>query len=361
MRTRDVLNLAGRSLRWGFAIAYMLVLALATACVYFAGAIWVSVAEEKQEPCELTVTAPSYLEITEQTIQDVLALDGVKGASGLLELSASVTSGSYTANLHLTGIDGDYLDVTYTQGGMFPEESAMPWLVLTETAAKSFADPDKKTQEKTDELPPIDWLGADFALQTGEMTVTAGVSGLIEGQEAAAYISRDMAKELLQRQGQSGRYTAAVVRIRNIGAAEAVTEQITALGYQVENMDTARQEKWDSQLREALYLLLLGTAVLACAAFMKKVDALKNRDGDGSREQALRWMGMEEGRIRALRAVQQLFLSAGGAALGITICYILAAAIPPELRDASDFALTLPAAKAAMVFASCAAVSQFIL
>lgn len=342
MKSSDMLGYALRSIRASFAAAYLLALAIATACMYFAGAIWWNVRTEKAAPCELTVTAPSYLELNEQTVQDILDIPNVLDASGQIAASASAKSGSYTADLNLTGIDGEYLDVVYTQGELFPDSSAMPWLVLTEAAAKSFTDPDKSAQKKTDELPPIDWLNADFTLQVGDVTVAAKVSGVVEGDEAAAYMSQSALQTLLQRQGQSASYTSAVVRIRNIGAAEAVTEQVAAMGYSVENMDSARQTKWNNQLREAVYLLIVCAVVFVCTELIKKVDTLKNRDMEYAREQALYWMGMTAESIQTLWLVQRLFLNIVGATLGVALSSIIAAAIPPELRETTNFALSLP-------------------
>ena len=360
MKNTDIFIYALRSMRPGFAAVYILALLLATACFCFAGAIWADVWTEKQEPCVLSVTAPGYVELNEQTIQDMLEIPEVVEASGRLELSVKVTSGSYTADLNLTGIDGAYLDAVYTQGGLFPEQSAMPWLVLSEAAARSFTDPDKAAQKKKDELPSIDWLSADFTIQTGEITVAAKVCGLTDGEEPTGYISRDMAKTLLQRQGQPAAYTSAAVRITNIGAAEAVTQQIAALGFQVENMDSARQVKWDLQLREAAYLLLLGASVFVCAMLIRTAEGLRNRDRECAQTQALRWMGMPAAKIRALGLAGDICLDILATALGVVVSYIVAWAIPPEMREGTNFALSMPWSGAAMVFALSAGASSFV-
>jgi hypothetical protein len=333
---------AARRIRWGFGTVYITVLALATACLCFSGAIWRSVEDEKQKPCELVVTAPSYLELNEQTVQDILNISDVLDASGCIDVAVTVTSGNYTASFTLIGIDGAYLTATYTQGSPFPEESVMPWMVLTEAAAKSFSDPNKSTQKKSDEMPDLDWLNADFILQAGDITVVSKVRGLTDDETVAGYISQTVAKSLLQRQGQPGGYNSVMVRIRNIGAAEAVAKKIADMGYFVENMDTARQEKWDNQLREAVYLLLLSAVACACARLVKKIDYLKRQAQDSQETEALAWMGMSRYQMQTLAFVGSLQLSILGTTVGVFLSYLVAWLIPTELRDVSNFALTLP-------------------
>lgn len=109
MKNWEMLGYALRSIRARFATAYLPALILATACMYFAGAIWWNVRAEKAEPCELIISAPSYLEMNGQLVQDILNIPDVLGASGQIAASALVKCGSYTAEMTLTGIDGAYL------------------------------------------------------------------------------------------------------------------------------------------------------------------------------------------------------------------------------------------------------------
>lgn len=341
MRTRDLFSLAARSIRPGFGMAHVLITAFVVVCFCFSVAIWTSVSAEKAEPCELTVTAPSYLDLTEQTVQDIDAIPDVVDAAGLVEVPATVESEKYTASLTLVGIDGDYLEVAYSVGDVFPSDSAMPWIILSEAATKSFVDLTDKTKHDANYMPSIDWLNANFALTVGNSNLSAKVSGVFEGNTVAAYISQDMAKQLLQRQGQPSGYTSAAVRITNIGAAEAVTKAISALGYEVANGSDARQEKWDTQLREAVYILILGLAGFLCSVMVKTADSAVNRLERQRRNTALRWEGAADRLIRMLGFVRYCYLNVAGILLGILLHYAVAAFIPMELRESSNFALTI--------------------
>ncbi len=342
MRLGDYLALAGHGAHRGLEAASVLFTAAAVTALCFSGALLAAVRAEKAEPCELTVTAPGYPALTEQSVQDFRAIDRVVDAAGTVEVPVTAESGKYTAGLTLVGIDGDYLDdLVYLMGEPFPTSGAMPWIVLSEAAAQSFTDPEDKTRHGAGYMPDIDWLEADFFLELGGGTVSAKVSGLFEGDGPAAYVGRDIAKALLQSQGQAAGYTGARVRVTDIGAAEAVSRAITDLGYQVENRDSARQEKWDARTREAAYLALLAAAGLLCAGMARMTGAAVGRRESRRRDDVLRWAGMGEAAIRGLGALHSVYLALAGAALGIAAHFFIAALA--ALGDPSSvFALRLP-------------------
>ena len=317
MRLADHLYLAGKTVRPGFGAACALLTALGTACLCFAGTIGAEVRAEKAAPCELAVTAPSYLAVTEQTVQDILDIPGVLDASGVLALSGTAAAGKYTAGLSVTGIDGEYLRLEYELGGGFPAGSAMPWLVLSREAAKSFADPEDKTRRTGDDLADIDWLEEEFTLTLGESDIPARVSGIFQGDEPVCYMSQDMAKQLLQRQGQPSGYTGAVVRIDGAGAAQAVTKAIADMGYQAQGDEAARQEGWDARGREAAYILAMALGSSGCAAMTGWAARAVHGEEDREQDTALVRMGLPPAAAARLRRTGRAYPVLGGIALGV--------------------------------------------
>ncbi len=328
MRITDYLTLVGHGLHRGFVAAEVLFTAAAVTAVCFSGAILVTIHSEEAEPCELSVTAPSYLAITEQSIQDFQAIADVVDATGIVEVPVIAACGKYTATLTLVGIDEEYLnDLVYTAGKLFPAGGAMPWITLSRTAAQSFTDPTDKTKRPASYMPDIDWLGTNFSLDMGGNIISARVSGIFESDEPAAYIGLDIAKTLLQNHGQTDRYTGARVRVTNAGAAESVSKAITGQGYGVENRDSERQEKWDAQTREAVYLAILSAAGFLCVGMTRLTGNARNRKADRQRDDVLRWAGLNEAAIRGIGIVRGIFLALIGAAIGITIHYFIAALV----------------------------------
>lgn len=344
MRIKDCLALAGRGLYRGLEAPSVLFTAAAVAAMCFSGAMLINAHSEKAKPCELFVTAPSYLSITEQTVQDLRSMTGVADATGTVEVPATVTSGDYTAALTLIGIDRDYLDgLTYTQGDVFPEDGAMPWIILSDTAAKSFVDPADTAKRTASYMPKIDWLAADLSLDMGGGAVFARVSGLFESDGPAAYMGLDIAKTLLQSQGQPSGFTGARVRVTNAGAAGSVSEAILAMGYGAADPDGARPEKWDAMTREAAYLAILGAAGLLCSGMLRLTGAALHREEESRRADALRWAGVSRRVIRGLSALRGAYLDLTGAALGTAVHCLTAALVALDPGVSSGFALTLPA------------------
>ena len=334
--------LAGHGLRRGYWIAAVLFTAAAVTVMCFSVSFVTTIHDEKKEPFELTVTAPSYLAITEQTIMDFRSIADVVDATGVLEVPATAKSEKYTTDLTLVGIDGDYLyGLNYTEGEPFPESGAMPWIILSKAAAQSFIDPADKTKHGTDYMPDIDWLNADFSLVLGDSTISAKVSGLFEGDEPAAYIGQNIAKQILQGQGLSSGYTGAYVRITNIGTSKSVSNAITAFGYEVANSDSDRQTKWDAQTRAAIYLAVLAVAGFFVAGMIRQTGSAVDRENEQRRVETLRWAGMSGAAIRGIGIVQGIFLALIGTAIGITVHYFIAALVGLNSGTTSNFALTL--------------------
>ena len=358
MRIGDYLALAGHGLHRGFETASVLFTAAAVTALCFSGAILAAVHGEKGSPCELAVTAPSYLTVTEQSVLDFQAIADVVDATGVVEVPVTARSGKYAASLTLVGLDGDYLDdLVYITGERFPDSGAMPWIALSKAAAQTFVDPEDKPKRSAGYMPDIDWLGADFSLELGGGTRAAKISGLFEGDEPAAYVSRDIARALLQSQGQADRYAGARVRVTNIGAAEAVSQAIADLGYQVDNRDSARQEKWDAQTREAVYLAVLAAAGFLCAGLLRLTGTGLRREEARRRDDALRWVGMSDAAIRSIAVLRGIYLALLGGALGIAAHYLIAALAALDAGTTSSLMMTLPPPLLILIVLLCASVS----
>ncbi|MCD7769512.1 MAG: hypothetical protein LUH36_05275 [Oscillospiraceae bacterium] len=262
------------------------------------------------------MTASQYQTITEQTVQDILTLDDVTAATGVLELSATVTTGSYSASLTVLGIGRDYLTLDFQTGALFPESSAMPRLILSQNAAKEFIDPDDPPTGGETYEPDIDWLDADFTLRTGDSTIPAAVSGIYTDEDAgAAYMDLSLAKEL----AGTTTYSYALVRITDTGAAELVSAAIAALGYVVTDESAAPEEEWAANAERATYLTALALALLLSAALIKRIDMLHNQIENAGLRRDMLWMGAEEAALRqaARRREALLILAAAGLAAAV--------------------------------------------
>ena len=279
MKIADLMGLARKTLRGRWVALPVAGFAIGAFCLCFAGAAFTTVQREKAQPFELIVSAQGNRNIADDTIAKVLDIPGVAAATPVLPVAATVKAGSYSAELTLTGIDGAYLG-PFEQGGVFPQDSAMPYLVLNRAACRRFSndtlgdEADGSDDGADVALPAIDWMNAGFTVQMGDGTrpVVSRVCGILAGdgkeQEPAATISLPVAKALLRAGGQNPAVLSARVRVDNIGAANGVARAVAALGLAAEDTNAALQEKWDGQMKELGYLLAAGLFSLLCAAVL---------------------------------------------------------------------------------------------
>jgi ABC-type antimicrobial peptide transport system, permease component len=286
----------------------------------------------------------------------------------VLEVPATVVAGEYTAELTLTGLDADYPEAGFSRGGAFPDDTAMPYIVLNEAACKQFRaekNPNSWQGEPEDDLPGIDWLSERFSVRMGEGTkaVTAKVCGVLakdgeedgREQQPAAYISVASAKALLQGFGQSADYTAIKARLRNIGCVQRVSKAVAALALTVSNSTGELQAAWDTETEEMAYLIVTGGFCLICSAALliawRKISLLEQKEA----WRALEWLGMKRRELRALFAAQALALSLSGIAVGIIVSLSLPSFLSSDMGGSSIFLLQAPFAAAAISALICVA------
>ena len=139
MRIFDRIRLALKNLRGKWAVLPAAGVAIAAFCLCFAGAILTTVQQEKAQPYELIVSAGDA-SLSDNDMAEISQIEDVTAATAVLQVPATVSVGEYVAALTLTGADADYLEDSYSQGGVFPDDSVMPYIVLNEAALKRFSE-----------------------------------------------------------------------------------------------------------------------------------------------------------------------------------------------------------------------------
>ena len=342
MKISDWLRIAIKNLKGLWSLLPIAGMAIGMFCLCFAGAIFTSVNGEKSLPCELDVSAKSNAEITDSALVQISEIEDVLDVTPLLQVPVTVETGAYTAELTLTGIEAYYLEEDYAEGGVFPADTVMPYIVLNEAACKMFTEDD---QEPSDVAPEIDWLGSNLSVKTGEEAhpVTSRICGILEAEEEEpmAYVNLAIAKKLLDKKGTNA-YSAAKVRILNIGQAERVSTAIQGLGLTVGNPNTGQQEKWDMRMKEMGYLIVTGVFSLLCASVLisawRRMSLLEQRQSWNM----LEWLGMRERDIAGLFVIQAGVIAAVGVTIGIIVALCLPSFLPQELKETSVFMLSIP-------------------
>jgi ABC-type lipoprotein release transport system permease subunit len=360
MRIFDLLKLAARALKGTWTVLPALGIAISTFCFCFSGAALMSVNEEKSLPYELNVSFGSA-KLSDNAIAEISEIPGVTAATPVLQVPAILKTGDYSAQLTLTGLDSAYLEGEYKQGGIFPDSSVMPYIVLNKAACKQFSTDNNEGGVITDDTQ-IDWMNTSVSVQTGEGSrpIVSKISGMLADEEkekeSAAYISISTAEELLRQNGQATIYSGAYVRIMNIGYAESVSKSISTLGLSVANSNEELQAKWDTELKEMTYLIVIGVFCLLCSAVLmvawRKISLLEQKEAYTT----LRWIGMKGKEIGRLFIIQYVIISLFGIAVGILVSTSLPSFLSPELQGASIFTLPVPFGIAAISAVICIAI-----
>jgi hypothetical protein len=357
MRIFELLKLAVKTVRGRWTVLPLLGMAAAAFLLCFAGAILAKVEEEKAQPYEFVVSAEGSAAVGDSAITDMREISDVTAATHVLQLSVTIRTDEYAASLTLTGLDSDYLSGAFTQGGLFPDESVMPYIVLNEAACRQFL---KQDDTAGTAAPDIAWLTASFSISVeGGRGIASKICGVLSDRDdadaaPAAYVSFSAAKTLLQQSGQSSAAKTAWVRVKNIGCAQAVSRQIAALGLAVTNSAETLQAGWDAELKEMAYLLTAAAFCLACAALMLAANRAITLAQRKSAFELLSWMGMKHTEISRMFALHALIVSAAGAVIGLVAAAALPSFLSPALNGTSSFTLSSPLAVVIVSFAACA-------
>lgn len=358
MKAIDVFKIACKGLRKWWTIVPLIGIAACTVCFSFAGTIGLSVYTQKQHPCELTVMASGKGKITDQTVADLVNISEVQAATAVLSIPITIKAGKYNASLTLFGIDGNYLSEEYTAGGLFPQNTVMPYIVLNKAACKQFANGEDAGKDADEEVPDIDWLNQSYSVRLGDGTkaVESKVCGVLsEGEETeekqipSGYIDLNMAKTLQRAYQLPTDYTSVIVRIDNIGCAKSVERQIAALGYDVENPNTALQETWEDQETQMSYLIIVGVIGSFCFSLLIAVAQSGNFIKQHSTLLAMRWIGMPLSTLKKMLFLQTALVGIIGVVFGIALDSIIPSFVPVEQQMESVFAMPVPLLVAAAV------------
>lgn len=348
MRIPDLLFLAMKSQKSKWIALPIAAMAISVFCLCFAGTVLTTVQEEKSFPYELDVLSGT-VKVSDNAIAGLSAIPNVVAATPVLQAPVSVQAGKYTAQLTLTGIDATYLNDAFAQGGIFPNSSVMPYIVLNKAACRRLTgEISSETGADAEEEPAIDWLNAAVSVQTSGTIkpVVSKIVGILakddEEQEPAAYISIASAKALLQAAGQSAEYVGANVRIENIGYSEHVSRAIAKLGLSVSSLNKDAQIKWDMELKEMTYLILLGAV---CLISSPAIMIGRIRISQFERKEtlaALRWIGMREKKMARIFTTQAILIVLSGIAVGTIVGIFVPLFISPEMQGMTIFSLRIP-------------------
>lgn len=294
----------------------------------FAGTTLLAVQQEKSLPYELAISAGNNTELIDSDINKIGEIPNVIAVTPLIVFPIIFKIGKKEEQVTLTGMNANYVDETFIQGTIFPNTSAMPYILMNDVFQKQFFNIDE-------DIDAIDLVNSNISIQLSEIArpTQAKIHGIFSNEkvmEPTLFVNLSVAKELLRKNGQNTVYTEARVRVTNIEDTESVVKSVEALGFTVTNMDEETQMLWESKLKEMNYLLIIGgfslfhasAWIVACKRLFI-VEQKKILD-------MFQWLGMKRKDLNSLFFIQTLILVSVGIAFGLVVCFSLPLFLPKE-------------------------------
>ena len=341
MRIYDLGVLAIKSLRKKWIILPVIGIGIATFCLCLAGGILDKIHEEKSEKYELVVSQID-VNFSNSIINKINETYGVVSSTLVSEVPITMVSGEQIKQITLIGINPDYLNLSYSVGGVFPNESVMPYIILNSAAINLFS-------ESLGEVEDLVQFNKNFSIQLGDDTrpIISKVCGILATSEDVteqpeAYISLSVAKTLQRQSGHTTEKLSAYVRVINIGYADAVSRTLTAQGLFVINSTETLQTGWSNDLKETTYMLLIGGLSLVFSTTLiltiRELSMIEDRFG----LIALHWIGLKESKIKQLPIIQAILISVFGIIIGTIVGLSLPVFLTIEQKSSSLFAIAIP-------------------
>ena len=127
------------------------------------------------------------------------------------------------------------------------------------------------------------------------------------------------------------------LRITNIGCADAVSKQIATLGLNVTNSNEQMQTKWDADMKEMVYLIVIAAFCLMSASLMLAANRAVMLERQKQAFEMLRWLGMKDRSISLLFLLNAFIVSVLGALIGLVVSLSLPSFLPARIKR--DFEL----------------------
>ena len=211
----------------------------------------------------------------EEDLQALLAMKEVKGGSVIYEIPATISSGIYSSDLVIQGIDSSMIPGILIEGEPYAEAGSMPYLILNEAALKTFITDDTVTVEQ------ISWMRNETTVDG----TSAKICGIIKDKSnnPTVYMSVKAAKSYMEMKGQIPSVHLAVVELKDAEIVEQFQEKLLEVGYD-SNLDENQMTEWKMEKMKIRYQVLAGViALLAFVAILvseiKRINFLTGKYG----------------------------------------------------------------------------------
>ena len=223
-------------------------------------------------------------------------ISSIDAATPVLNVTTTLSNQEAALSTSMTAITSDYLDVAFSLGGVFSDESNMPFLVLNRYAAEHFT-----TQDNT--VTSVD-VNDTVVMTIQEQEVFAVICGIFEDdlEQPVVYMSYTVASRILPKEETID----LLFRLERTEDLEEVAKKLDKLHVSV-TYDLSLPERWKLTKQQIYQTFLSALVLLLCSAVQMAGQNKRELQEALPQLQALCLCGMSLSQIRLLYPIRTVF------------------------------------------------------
>lgn len=224
---------------------------------------------------------------------EISSLDAV---TPVLSVTSTLSKQESSLSGTITAVTSEYLDIAFFQGGAFPDESNMPFLVLNRYAAEHFT-----TQDDT--VTAVE-VNDTVVMKIQDQEVSAIICGIFEDEleQPVVYMSYTVVSRMLPKEENID----LLFRLKRTDDLEEAAKELDKLHISV-TYDRSLPERWKLTKQQIYQTFLSALVLLLCSAIQMAGQNKRELQEALPQLQALCLCGMSLSQIRLLYPIRTVF------------------------------------------------------
>lgn len=245
-------------------------------------------------------------------LEKYLEVPSVEAVTPVLSFETKLTAKDAALSGTVTAVLADYLELSFAQGGPFPNDTNMPFLVLNEYASKNFL-----TESKS-KVPLA--VNDTLTMTIGEEEQSAILCGIFEDglEQPVIYMSYTLAARVLPK----GESINLLLRLGKTEDLESESKALKKLGVSV-SYDETLPERWKLTKQQIYQTFLSALVLLLCSAVQIMGQHKREQTVALSERQALALGGLEERQLLWIFPLRTFFADLFSLLVAIAVAGIM--------------------------------------
>lgn len=250
-------------------------------------------------------------------LEKYMEVPSVEAATPVLSFESKLTAKDAALSGTVTAVLEDYLDLSISQGGPFPNDTNMPFVVLNEYASKNFL-----TESKSKVTLAVN---DTLTMTIGEEEQSAILCGIFEDglEQPVIYMSYPLAARIIPK----GDGIDLLFRLGKTEDLESGAKALRKLGVSV-SYDEALPERWLLTKQQIYQTFLSAIVLLICSAVQITGQHRREQREAHSERQALALSGLEERQLRWIFPLRTFFADLCSLLVAIAVAGIMGSVSP---------------------------------